>query len=76
MPDYAAMKREYPKLKAALTRAVRSGNHQKIIDTVEHAMGRFDIIGYPDGWNRWENARQDAIWARNRAGADLYPLSF
>lgn len=60
MPDYEAMRRELPKLKAALTRAKNSGDPQKVIDLVDRAFARFDEIGWPDNWHTFNIAREDA----------------
>lgn len=60
MPDYDAMNKELPKLRAALTRAKKSGDPQKVIAAVKHATARFDVIGWPDQWSNWERAKEDA----------------
>jgi len=60
MPDYAAMKVEYPKLKAALTRAKKK-SPVAVLEEVVRAYQRFDVIGWPDGWHRWNMAGYDAI---------------
>jgi len=62
MPDYDAMKREYPKLKSALARAKNSKDHDKVVATVRAAFARFEIIGYPDAWHSWQNALDDALY--------------
>lgn len=74
--DYAAMSREHPKLKAALTRAKNSGDPVKVLDAVEKAYDRFDAIGaWPDDWHTWNIALSDADFAFRRSDAydaDLY----
>lgn len=60
MPDYDAMNKELPKLRAALTRAKNSGDPLKVIAAVKHANARFDVIGWPDQWSMWERAKDDA----------------
>lgn len=62
MLNYVAMKRELPKLRAALTRAKNSGDPQKVVDAVDLAFARFDVIGYPDSWHTWNIAKSDAEW--------------
>lgn len=61
MIDYARMKRQFPKHKAALTRAVKSGDRQKLIDTCRATVAEWDEIGaWPDDWARWQRALNDA----------------
>lgn len=60
MPDYAAMKKELPKLRAALTRAKNSKDNDKVIAACDAAFARFDVIGYPDQHFDWQRARDDA----------------
>ena len=60
MPDYEAMKREYPKLKAALTRAKNTKDNDKVLEAVRKAFDRFDVIGYPDAYSMWQRAADDA----------------
>lgn len=64
MIDYATAQREFPKLKAALTRAKKSGDHKRVIAECEKAMQRFDAWGaWPDDWRLWERAKEDAEMA-------------
>lgn len=56
----ADFQREYRLLKGALTRAERSGKPEWIIEECEAALARFDVIGWPDDWSRWERAKNDA----------------
>lgn len=63
MPDYSAMQKELPKLRAALTRAINSNDPNKVKETVTKAFARFDVIGYPDQWSNWERAKDDAEFA-------------
>lgn len=64
MADDAKMNQELPKLRAALTRARKSKNPDRIIETVRLAKQRFDEIGYPDQWSNWERAESDALMSR------------
>lgn len=66
MPDYDAMKKELPRLRAALTRAKNTNDPQKVIDTVDAAFARFDVIGFPDQWHAWQRAKDDAIFTLQR----------
>ena len=60
--DYERMNKVYPKQKAALTRAIKSGDADRIISTVAAAVVEWDEIGaWPDGWHRWQNALDDAL---------------
>ena len=67
--DYQLTPQEYKGLKSKLTRAINSGNQDKIIQTVEAALARFEQVGFPDDWSRWERAKQDAEFAKQRQGA-------
>jgi hypothetical protein len=64
------MRKELPKLRAALTRAIKSKDNQKIIATVNAALARFEVIGYPDQWSEWQRAKDDAEFniRMNRTG--------
>lgn len=54
---------EYRSLKSKLTRAKNSKDPQKLLDTAVSALERFDEVGYPDDWNRWSIAAEDARYA-------------
>lgn len=57
MIDYDRMKRVHPRQKAALTRAVKSGDRDRIISVCAAAAVEWDAIGaWPDGWHRWQAA--------------------
>ena len=67
MSDYTLTRSELTKLKAALTRAKRSGDPIKIQKTVQQAFLRFETVGYPDCWQDWQRAEDDAwIKLQNR----------
>lgn len=61
--DYPAANREFKKQKTALTRAVNSGDRDKIILACKKAVGEWDQPGraWPDDWSRWQNALDDAF---------------
>ena len=52
--------KEYTKLKGRLTKAVKSKDPEKIIAEANHGLQRFEEIGFPDDWSRWECAKDDA----------------
>lgn len=58
-------KGQYRADKTRLTKAVRSGNHRRIIDTVTETFESWDAgdFAWPDDWHRWEMARYDAEMA-------------
>ena len=53
---------QYRAYKTRLTRAIRSGDPQKVINTVTDTFEAWDMehYAYPDDWHRWERARDDA----------------
>lgn len=60
--DYARMQREHRKQKAALTRATRSGDVDKLVLTIRDTIRVWDEIGaWPDDWSRWQVALDDAL---------------
>lgn len=68
--DYERINREHPKLKAALTRAQRSGNPRKVAEACERAVIVWNEVGaWPDDWARWRNALEDA-WDKFTRTAD------
>jgi len=64
MSDYTLSPGEYRRLKGRLTRVSNSGDYNKIIKEVEHALAIFEQKGYPDDWSRWERAKDDAEVAK------------
>jgi hypothetical protein len=74
--DYARMQREFPKQKAALTRAKNSGDPQKVLAACKAAVKVWDEIGaWPDVWHTWNIALSDAAYAdlRARGTTDIPP---
>lgn len=62
MIDYTMMKREGPKLQAALTRAKNSGDPAKVAAACERAVEVWREVGaWPDGWATWACAAEDAL---------------
>jgi hypothetical protein len=59
--DYARMQRTHRTHKAALTRAVKSGDPARVIAACRKARDEWDAIGaWPDDWHRWNIALGDA----------------
>lgn len=67
MIDYARMNKSLPKLKAALTRAIKSGDPAKVKDACQAAVKEWNAIGaWPDNWHSWQIALNDAFgWNAN-----------
>lgn len=60
--DYDRMKKVWPRQKAALTRAVNSGDPEKIAKVCKAAVIEWDAIGcWPDDWARFQRALDDAL---------------
>lgn len=61
-PNYVRMQKLYPQQKAALTRAVKSGDPVKIKAVVTKAVREWNECGgvWPDHWSRWQRALDDA----------------
>lgn len=60
--DYARMSREFPKQKAALTRALNSGHRDRVVLTCAATVKAWDEIGaWPDDWSRWQRALDDVF---------------
>jgi len=58
--DYARMQRVRPAQKAALTRAVKSGDAAKVVAVCRAAVAEWNEIGaWPDDWHRWQIALND-----------------
>lgn len=76
-PDYTAANAAGRRQKAALTRAIHSGNAEKVVlacrDVVrEWSQPPFDGA-WPDDWSRWQRALDDALGFG--AGIDLRDLT-
>lgn len=60
--DYDRMSKEGPKLKAALTRAVKSGNRDAVLLACAAAVAAWDEIGaWPDNWAHWQRTLDDVF---------------
>ena len=62
MPDYEKGQKEYTRLKARLTRVKNKmkENPQAVIKEVAYAQKIFEDVGFPDQWNNWVRAAEDA----------------
>lgn len=60
-------RKQFSAAKSRLTRAVNSGDPQRVIDEVTRTFAEWDRgdYAYPDDWHRWEIARSDA-WFQQR----------
>lgn len=65
---------EYRRLKSALTRAKNSGDGMKLLKTVEAAVAIFNAKVWPDDWNLWRIALDDAAVKARHVDRD-YDLS-
>ncbi len=64
--DYARMQRRFPVQKAALTRAVKSGDPEKVKESCRKTVLEWDEIGaWPDDWSHWQRALDDALGWRS-----------
>ena len=60
--DYKRMNQVLPGQKAALTRAVKSGDPDKVLAACKEAVRLWNEIGaWPDCWARWQIALDDAL---------------
>lgn len=59
--DYAAANKEFRRQKAALTRAINSGDRDKVLIACRNAVREWDQPGraWPDDWSRWQIALDD-----------------
>lgn len=51
---------EYRKQKAALTRAINSGDPLKVLAACEKVVNDWSTKVWPDDWSRWRRALEDA----------------
>lgn len=61
--DYAAAQREFVKQKSALTRAINSGDPDKVVLACRNAVREWNqpARSWPDDWARWQRALDDAL---------------
>lgn len=75
--DYARMQRVHPKQKAALTRAMKTGDLAKVTAVCKAAVTEWNAIGaWPDDWSRWQRALDDVTMrTRLRDGTAHLPTA-
>lgn len=68
MTNYLTRK-QFSQAKARLTRAINSGDPEKVIAEVDRTFAAWEDgdFAFPDDWHRWNTARQDAVMAQRRA---------
>jgi hypothetical protein len=61
--DYTAANREFRRQKAALTRAINSGDRDKVLVACTAAVHEWNQPGraWPDDWSRWQRALDDVF---------------
>jgi hypothetical protein len=60
--DWNQMNKIRPAQKAALTRAIKTGDPEKIAAVCKAAVAAWNEIGaWPDDWSRWQRALDDAL---------------
>lgn len=60
--DYARMQQIFPSQKAALNRAVKTKDPEKVQAVVTKAVREWNEIGaWPDDWSRWSRALNDLL---------------
>jgi len=61
--DYTAATAEFKQQKAALTRAVRSGDRDKVLVACHKAVVAWNqpARAWPDDWSRWQRALDDVF---------------
>jgi len=71
--DYDGMRRVFPKQKAALTRARKTGDPEKVAGACKKAVKEWNEIGaWPDDWSAWQRALDDVLpWHQRVDIADL-----
>jgi hypothetical protein len=60
--DYERMNRTLKRQRAALARAVKTNDPEKIAAVCKAAVAEWDEIGaWPDDWSTWQRALNDAL---------------
>lgn len=60
--DYDRMRELFPKQKAALTRAVKTKDPEKVAATCKKTVAEWNEIGaWPDNWSAWQRALDDVL---------------
>lgn len=62
MIDYARMQRTHRLHKTALTRALKSGDSDRVLAACRAAVREWEAIGaWPDQWSTWQRALDDTF---------------
>jgi hypothetical protein len=60
--DYARMNRAWPKQKAALTRAKRTGDPERVAKVIKDAIQVWNEVGaWPDDWGLFQRTLNDML---------------
>jgi hypothetical protein len=60
--DYERMNRVFPSQKAALTRAIKTGDPERVARACKDAVTVWNECGaWPDDWARWQRALDDVL---------------
>lgn len=61
--NYERAQKRWRGQKAALTRAINSGDYAKVVATTRKTVAEWNEDGaWPDDWHRWNIALEDAWW--------------
>jgi hypothetical protein len=64
--------RQFTTDKANLTRAIRSGDPDKVVEACTVAVRNWQGSAWPDDWSRWQRALDDALgWPNTLTLDDL-----
>ncbi len=71
MIDYDRARRNGPRLKSALTRAVKTRDPERVLKACRDARTEWDAWGaWPDDWSRWQRALDDSRDWRDSVSLD------
>lgn len=60
--DYDELNRVVRAQRSALTRAVKTGDTEKVAETIKAHIAKWDEIGmWPDDWSHWDRAINDML---------------
>ncbi len=59
--DYDALNRMVRRQRAALTRAVKSGEPEQVVLACRDAVAEWNRSMWPDDWSRWQRALDDLL---------------
>ena len=61
------IQKQYRKLKSALNKAIKAKDWPKVIEEADRGLAYFEANAYPDDWNTWVRAKEDAEQEIKRA---------